>query len=932
MNLSIDEIQRRAFDFVAQWQEYTDKEIAGSQSFWNDLFNVYGKNRAELARFEKSVKRETGTGRIDLFWPGQLLVEQKGPAVALDDKVNTQAFDYIEGLSEEEKPRYVVLCNFKEFVVHNRQTQTTERLTLAELVDKLHVFQFIAGYSEVITYQEEKMSLQAATLLGQLYTVIEAGDNAPSLELNYFMVRLLYCFFADHTGLFSDVLTNRPFHHYLETHSQPDGVDLSHHINDIFEVLNTPFERRDLRLPETLKSFPYVNGALFSNTSYRLYGNASIRQKILEVAAFEWAQISPAIFGTLFQSITNPLTRTVRGEHYTSEANIKKAIDPLFMEALRTEFAVIKTNKSMLERFIGKLSRITVLDPACGSGNFLVVAYRELRTLELEALQHLHERVKERHLLKESVHAEIKVNVNQFYGIEIESLPSKIAQLALWLTDHQMNMEASRAFGILYTRLPLTVSATIANDNALTCAWHELIEPKKLHYIVGNPPFYGARKQLKEQRSEVEVLFDGVKGSHQLDYVACWYKKCANMMHRNDKITAALVSTASITQGAQVFPLWNTLIKDDGIFISFAHRTFKWFNEAKDNAQVHCVVIGFGRHEVGVKHLYDYALRKNEQGAKEEVVVKRSSAQLINPYLAFSDTLSLVQERKTPLNPSTPMCASGSMANDGGHLLLSVQEKAELLAAEPGAEKYLRRVLGADEFLNNKERWCLWLVDANAVELSGLPQVMARVQKVYEHRKSSKREATHRLADESTLFGELRQPSTDYILIPLVSSEHRYYSPMGYVSKEVIVTNLAFSLPNATPYLFGVLSSRLHQAWMATVGGRMKSDYRYSNTLVYNTFPFPPAPTAKQQAKVAECGAQVISVREKYLAQGMTLATMYNKATFMLMTDLVKAHRALDKAVEACYRSEPFDNETDMERVAFLLGLYDHYINTLGLG
>ncbi len=931
MNLSPDEMHRRAFDFVHQWQNFDDKEIAESQTFWNDLFAVYGKQRSELARFEKSVKRMSGTGRIDLFWPGQLLVEQKGPAVALDDKVNTQAFDYIDSLSEEEKPRYVVLCNFKEFIVHNLTTQTQERFSLNDFVSKVHVFQFIAGYSEVITYQEEKMSLKAAALLGELYTVIEAGDNTPSLELNYFMVRLLYCFFADHTGLFSDQLTNRPFHHYLETHSQSNGADLSHHINDIFEVLNTPFDRRDLRLPEALKSFPYVNGALFSDTSYRLYGNASIRQKILEVAAFEWAQISPAIFGTLFQSITNPLTRTVRGEHYTSEANIRKAIDPLFMEALRTEFAVIKTNKSMLERFIGKLSRITVLDPACGSGNFLVVAYRELRTLELEALQHLHARVKERHLLKESVHAEIKVNVNQFYGIEIESLPSKIAQLALWLTDHQMNMEASRAFGILYTRLPLTVSATIANENALTCAWHELIEPKKLHYIVGNPPFYGARKQLKEQRAEVEVLFDGVKGSHQLDYVACWYKKCANMMKHNDKITAALVSTASITQGAQVFPLWNTLIKDDGIFISFAHRTFKWFNEAKNNAQVHCVVIGFSRHEVGIKHLYDYALRKDDQGAKEEVVVKRSSAQRINPYLAFSDTLSLVQERKTPLNPSTPMCASGSMSNDGGHLLLSAQEKEELLIAEPGAEKYIRRLFNTDEFLNNEERWCLWLVDANAVELSHLPHIMKRVQSVQEHRLNSKREATRKLADKPTLFGEMRQPRTDYLLIPIVSSQHRYYSPIGYMSKDDIVKT-AISLENATPYLFGVLSSRLHQAWLATVGGRLKSDYQYSIGVVYNTFPFPPAPTAKQQAKVAALGQQVISVRQKYADQGMTLAAMYNKATFMLNPDLVKAHRALDKAVEACYRSEPFDNETDMERVTFLLGLYDHYINTLGLG
>ncbi|NIZ19526.1 class I SAM-dependent DNA methyltransferase [Entomospira culicis] len=932
MYLSIDEIADRARSFVYDWQDYEGKEIAEAQTFWNDLFMVYGRHRLKLASFEASIKKMTGSsGRIDVFWPGQLLVEQKAPHVTLDDTVMQQAVGYVEVLPEAEKPKFVVLCNFHQFKLLERASGEITEFSLADFAKHYYqAFMFIAGYSEFITYQEEEISLQAAELLAKLYTAIEDGDNQPSLELNFFMVQLLYCFFADHTSLFTDSKSARPFQHYLEKHSNPDGRDLHNHIREIFEVLNTPKEERDARLPDDLKSFPYVNGDLFADTSYRLYSNATIRERLLEVANFNWADISPAIFGTLFQTITDPKTRQIRGEHYTSETNILKAINPLFLDDLEQEYELCKENLADLTQFIEKLASITVLDPACGSGNFLVVAYRELRELELKALKHLHKDKRERHMIQEAMHAQIKVNVHQFYGIEIEALPSKIAQLALWLTDHQMNMQVVSTFGFNYTRLPLTASATIWNKNALTCDWNELINAKKLNYIVGNPPFYGARKQTKEQRTEMKRLFREVKGASQLDYVACWYQKSVEMMQLNDKIKGALVSTNSITQGAQVFPLWHRLMREENLHIHFAHRTFKWFNEAKDKAQIHCVVIGFARFPIEKKRLWDYDIITNKEGERVEQVSERKSALAINPYLVFDDEMIIVQELKTPLDPTSPKMAFGSMPNDGGHLLFSAEEKQAFLTLEPKAEPFFRRVMGSDEFLNSKERYCLWLLDANPLELAKMPHVMARVNAVREYRLNSKREATRKLADTAHLFGEIRQPSAKYIIIPSVSSEHRVYSPMGYLDKNTIMTNSAFSLENVTPYLFGVLSSRMHQVWLASVGGRMKSDYRYSVGLVYNTFPFPSKPTPAQQAKVAGLAQQMLEVRNKYLSQGATLANLYDKSKFYLYQDLVKVHRELDKAVERCYRKEPFDASlSNMDRITFLLSQYKLYTDTL---
>ncbi|NIZ20003.1 class I SAM-dependent DNA methyltransferase [Entomospira culicis] len=955
MNLSTEEIEQRVQAFIYEWKDYDGKEIAESQTFWNELFNVFGKQRKTLVSYEESIKKMTGNkGRIDVFWPGELLAEQKGPGVKLDETVMQQALGYVEMLPDSEKPKKIVLCNFQEFKIIALASGEVKEFRLEEFGKYYREFLFIAGYSDYITYQEEEISLQAAELLAKLYTSIEKGDNKPSLELNYFMVRLLYCFFADHTELFSQSTIVHPFHNYLEKYSNSDGRDLHSHIRDIFEVLNTPKEQRDARLNDDLKSFPYVNGELFSDTSYRLYGNKEIRDTLLEVAKFNWSEISPAIFGTLFQSITNPRTREIRGEHYTSETNILKALKPLFLHRLEAEYETIKDNRRELEHFIEKLSSITVLDPACGSGNFLVVAYRELRQLELNALQYLHKDKKERHLLRESIHAEIKVNVNQFYGIEIEQLPSKIAQLALWLTDHQMNMQASSTFGFNYTRLPLTASATIYNDNALTLDWNAVIPASELNYIVGNPPFLGyankdssleGKELLALQKKDKALVFANWKNVGTLDYVACWYKKSVDMMKLNPKITCALVSTNSITQGVQVFPLWYPLITEYGLHIHFAHRTFKWFNEAKGKAQVHCVVIGFGLFEVETKHLWDYELGKDEKDQPTEIVTERRSSLKINPYLVFDNEMIMVKQRSSPLDPSMPNMFLGSIARDGTSekdatgkkkvdqgFFFTAEEKEAFLAKEPEAKKYFRQVLGADEFLNAKERYCLWLADANPVELAKLPEVVKRVNRVEQFRLASKRASTRKLADRSRYFGEIRQPTTDYLLIPRVSSEHRVYSPIGYVNKDVIITDSAISLEHATPYIFGVLSSRMHQVWLANVAGRMKSDFRYSNTLVYNTFPFPHEPTAKAQEKVEKLALQMLAIRQSYLEQGVTLAQLYNKESFRLYSDLVKVHRELDKAVEACYRKESFDEETNMERISFLFSQYQHYTDTLFAG
>ncbi|MEI6181244.1 MAG: DNA methyltransferase, partial [Chloroflexales bacterium] len=589
------------------------------------------------------------------------------------------------------------------------------------------------------------------------------------------------------------------------------------------------------------------------------------------------------------------------GAHYTSEKNILKIIKPLFLDALRREFDAIKANKPRLRAFHDKLAKLRFLDPACGCGNFLILAYRELRLLELDVLTALNPDAQ----LVLDVASLSRINVDAFYGIEIGEFPARIAEVALWLVDHQMNMRLSEAFGLYYARIPLQAAAHIVHGNALRVDWNTVVDPKALSYILGNPPFVGAMVMSAEQRQDVAFVFaDQLRNAGVLDYVAAWYFKTAQYMAANLALRAAFVATNSITQGEQVNILWQALLKR-GVKIHFAHRTFAWNNEARGKAAVHCVIIGFALEDCIHKVLYDY---ENINGDPHMVEVAN-----INPYLVAAPNLVVVN-RSDPLC-NVPAMRFGSMPRDGGHLLFTNEEYATFLVAEPNAKQWLRPYTGADEFLNGWRRWCLWLVHSSPAELRQLPKVLARIEKVKQFRLASKAATTRKFAETPSLFCQIAQPGGDYLLVPRVSSERRRYIPIGFMPADVIGNDAVLTVENATYYHFGVISSAMHMAWMRVVCGRLKSDYRYSKDIVYNNFPWP-TPTPAQTKAIELAASGVLDARNLY--PGSTLADLYDPLT--MPPALLKAHKALDKAVDAAYGTQTFD--TERQRVELLFDLY----------
>ena len=635
--------------------------------------------------------------------------------------------------------------------------------------------------------------------------------------------------------------------------------------------------------------------------------DSAMRQVLLDCCALDWSRISPAIFGSLFQSIMDKKSRRNLGAHYTSEKNILKLINPSFMDELREEFEKVKNNKNKLFEFHKKLRSLTFLDPACGCGNFLVIAYRELRLLELEVLRASNKGGQ----LTLDVHQMIQLDVDQFYGIEIEEFPAQIAQVAMWLMDHQMNLLVSEEFGMYFARIPLKSSATIVNDNALRVDWNDVISTEKLTYIMGNPPFIGKSLQNNEQKQEMAKVTNNKKFA-SLDYVSAWYIKAAAMCKDNPGILVAFVSTNSITQGEQASVLWPILF-EYGVIILFAHRTFSWSNEARGNAAVHCVIIGFGVEDRKNKRLFEY---EDIKGDPLEIKTNR-----INPYLVDAENIVLENRRK-PICEVTPMLY-GSKPADGGNLLLNEDEKVELINNEPESEKWIKPFLNAEEFLHNKPRYCLWLKNISPSELKSLKMVKSRIEKVKEMRKASTKEATQKLADTPTLFAEIRQSESNYLLVPRHTSENRIYIPVGYFSKDIICGDANFQIPNASLYDFAIFTSLMHMAWMRTVCGRIKSDYRYSNTIVYNNYPWPQNPTDKQKKNIEEKAQAVLDAREQF--PDSTLADLYDPLT--MPPALLKAHQALDKAVDSAYSKKSF--KTEAQRVAFLFDLYQQYTSLL---
>jgi hypothetical protein len=901
MPLSWNEIRDRAVTFSREWVDEASED-AEAKSFWDGFFNVFGITRRRVASFEAPVKKGDGQGGfIDLLWKGVLLVEHKSRGKDLD-RAARQAFDYFPGLKERDLPRYVLVSDFARFRLHDLDTKEQHDFLLADFSKNIKLFGFIAGYQTRSFGQQDPVNIQAAEKLGKLHDLLKSsGYDGHPLEV--LLVRILFCMFAEDTALFERC----QFQDYLEQRTAEDGSDLGMHLAKLFQVLDTAPERRSQALDEQLSAFPYVNGQLFSEALPISDCTRQMREALLDCCALDWSRISPAIFGSLFQSIMDTTARRNLGAHYTSETNILKLIHPLFLDELWAEFHKVKRNKNQLFEFLKKLAYLTFFDPACGCGNFLVIAYRELRLLELEVLRH----VRQSDQLMLDVFQLIGVNVDQFHGIEIEEWPARIAEVALWLTDHQMNLKVSEEFGQYYARLPLKKAPHIVHGNALRIDWNEVVPAWRLSYLLGNPPFVGKKEQNAGQKSDLLRVFSDQKGVGVLDYVCCWYRKAVDYMAENPAIRAAFVSTNSITQGEQTGILWPDILRR-GAKIHFAHRTFQWCNEARGKAAVHCVIVGFGLQDVAEKILYDYETPKSEP---QSIKVNR-----INPYLVDAPDI-VVEKRMHPLC-SVPEMDFGSKAADFGHLVLDDTERNDLLAKYPSSAIWIRPFLGSEEFINGKTRYCLWLKGVSPADLKKCPDILARIEKVRIERLKSVDANTRRWADTPALFQADRQPDTDYLVIPKVSSERRPFIPLGFMSPHYITNPSILVVPNATLYHFGVLQATMHMAWTRSVCGRMKSDYQYSNTIVFNNFPWP-EPSDKQQSAIETAAQGVLDARSKFPTS--TLADLYDPLT--MPQELVKAHQTLDRAVDAAYGKTGF--KTEAERVSYLFERYQQLIAPL---
>ena len=754
-----------------------------------------------------------------------LLVEQKSRGKNLDAAL-TQALSYFPGIAKRDLPQIVIVCDFARFRVHRLASGETIEFTLKDLHKHIKLFGFVAGYKVLEIKPQDPVNIRAASALGRLHDALKASGYTEH-PLEVLLVRLLFCLFADDTGIFQPAQSFRTF---IEERTAKDGTDLGPRLSQLFQSLNTDETKRSKALDEQVAAFPYINGRLFAESLPMADFTSAMREALLDACALDWSAISPAIFGSLFQSIMDVDARRNLGAHYTSEENILKLIKPLFLDELWAEFEKIKNSKNRLFEFHKKLRTLTFFDPACGCGNFLVISYRELRELELAVLR---ASIRDGQMGVD-VHGLIHADVDQFYAIEIEEFPAQIAQVAMWLMDHQMNMRLSEEFGLYFARIPLRTSPHIVHGNALRLDWNEVLPAQRCSFMLGNPPFLGKTYQLKEQKADLALVMQSIKGAGDLDLVAAWYVKGAQYVRsaqeNNNRayVRVAFVSTNSITQGEQVGVLWGWLLAQ-GIHISFAHRTFSWSNEASGNAAVHCVIIGFGLEDRPGKIIYEY---DDIKGVPHAV-----PASQINPYLVDAPNVALSKTR-------SPICAvpeliNGSKPTDGGHLIFSDQAQKDFLTIEPAAKKWIRPFLGADEFINGTSRWCLWLQDCPPSELRTMPEVLKRIQAVKTMRMASTDQQTRLDAATPSLFQKIRQPKSNYLLIPSVSSERRTYVPIGFLEANVIVSNLVYSLPGALPIHFGVLSSAMHNAWMRYTCGRLESRYRYSNTIVYNNFPWP---------------------------------------------------------------------------------------------
>ena len=927
--MNLKEQQKQAKAFIERWKN-RGNERQDTQSFWLDLLqSVYGiENPSEYIKFEDTVMMDHTSFMDGYIDTTKVLIEQKGANKDLSKAIKQsdgsfltpfqQAKRYSANLPYSKQPRWIIPCNFKEFYVYDMEKPHGEPtvIRLEDLEKEAYRLEFIVGTTNEHLEREMAISMEAGEIVREIYSGLlkqyKNPDNPESLHaMNQLIVRLVFCFYAEDAGMFGK---KTMFHDYLARFS---SRDFRRGLLDLFNVLNTPIDERDPYLDDELSAFPYVNGGMFAENNLEVpQFTDELRESILEHASssFDWSEISPTIFGAVFESTLNPETRRSGGMHYTSIENIHKVIDPLFLDALKEELNEIRqikqpaTLKNRAQQFQEKLSRLVFFDPACGSGNFLTETYLSLRRLENEAIKlYVGDTV-----LLDVGYDLVKVKISQLYGIEINDFAVSVANAALWIAESQMLEET---MSIVYSNidfLPIKSYSNIVEGNALSLNWEEIVPKEKLSYIIGNPPFVGHSIQNEQQKKEIRSIYVDENGKEynlagKIDYVAGWYFKAASLIS-NTNIKVAFVSTNSICQGEQVVGVWQPLYKRFGVNIDFAYQTFKWGSEAKDKAAVHCVIVGFS------------TTHNNEKKQLFSSTDKLDLVDNINPYLLSGETI-FVESVKEPICQVSPMYF-GSKPTDGGYFFLTPEEKQEIIKKEPQSGKYIRKVLGAQEYINDIERYCLWLEGITPSELKNSPMIYERVKKVREFRLASKAESTRKFAVRPTEFKQNAQPNTPYLIIPSVSSENRRYVPIGYIQPEVIATNATQIIPNATLYEFGVITSNVHMAWMRIVAGRLKSDYRYSSTIVYNTFPWPTV-TEEQKKFIANTAQGILDARALY--PDCSLADLYDELT--MPVELRKAHQANDIAVMKAYGMiKKVDGKdtflTESETVARLFEMY----------
>ncbi len=911
MRLSWNEIRTRAAQFALEWRDAA-YEKGETQSFYNDFFRIFGVQRRSVARYEQHVRKlDNQSGFIDLFWPGVLLVEQKSAGRDLT-KAYGQAGEYFDVLPEKDRPRYILVSDFQNFVLRDLDEREETAFTLADLPDNVEKFGFILGVQRRTFRDQDPVNVKASELVGRLHDALKAsGYEGHDLEV--FLVRTVFCLFADDTGIFEprDIFLD-----LLETRTREDGSDLGGWLARLFQVLNTPVEQRQAKLDEDLARFPYVNGNLFAARLTIPDFDADMRAVLLDACRFDWTAISPAIFGALFQSVLEPVERRAQGAHYTTEKNILKVIEPLFLDDLRAEFQRIKRRKdhrrrAELESFHHRLGDMKFFDPACGCGNFLIIAYRELRELEIELIRELHrDGTHETQRVLDTADLS-RINVDQFYGIEIGEFPARIAETALWMMDHIMNNRLSLEFGQSHVRIPLEDAPHILNADALEMDWADLLPPEDCSFVFGNPPFVGAKFQSEEQRAQVRRIAALGKNGGTLDYVTAWFIEAGEYVQKGPA-RIGFVATNSITQGEQVAQLWPILFERCGLEIAFAHRTFAWGSDARGKAHVHVVIIGLDvrdRHRPD-KRLFSYP---DINGEPEETRHKALSPYLLDAS-GLADPHLTVREESQPIN-GLQQLKTGVQMIDNGILTFTQNEHEDFVAHEPGSQKFFRKYIGGDEYINGFHRWILYLADSLPSDLRNLPHVRERIRQVREYRASSRRPSTVKMAAYPTRVGVDERLSKPFLVLPNTSSERRDYVPIGWLTPEVIANQKLRILPNATLTDFALLTSSMHMAWMRTVTGRMKSDYMYSIGVVYNTFPMPYKDA--DLSKLEPLAQAVLDARAAH--PDATLADLYDPD--LMQPNLRKAHQALDRAVDKLYRRTGFASER--ERVEHLFMLYE---------